>query len=109
MAEFEKKTWGSYEWDNNKSLLENVQAARAQNAVIETSDLQRLEDGIQEALSVMGSDIRRGSDSFYSVGTEINMIWNQLEAIEGLLRSELDLDIPYPEFPDPEFDSDTPA
>lgn len=45
---FTKKTWGTYEYDNSKSLDENIAAAKAAKALIETADMQRIEDGIAE-------------------------------------------------------------
>lgn len=45
---FTKKTWVTYEYDNSKSLDENIAAAKTAKALIETADLQRIEDGIEE-------------------------------------------------------------
>lgn len=38
------KTWGTYEWDASKTHSQNIEAARAANALITTSDLQRYEN-----------------------------------------------------------------
>lgn len=84
---FEKKTWGSYEWDDNKSTLENIQAAKTQNAVIETSDLQRIEDGIQDALSKTANDIDliRPSTGSVNLGEIVNDILDgQEEGIKAM-------------------------
>lgn len=45
---FTKKTWGTYKWDDSKTVDENIAAAKAAKAIIETADLQRIEDGIAE-------------------------------------------------------------
>lgn len=45
---FTKKTWGKYTWDEEKTLEENIAAAKAAKALIETADMQRIEDGIAE-------------------------------------------------------------
>ena len=45
---FTKKTWGTYKWDEGKTLEENIAAAKAAKALIETADMQRIEDGIAE-------------------------------------------------------------
>jgi hypothetical protein len=45
---FTKKTWGTYKWDDSKTVDENIAAAKTAKALIETADLQRIEDGIAE-------------------------------------------------------------
>jgi hypothetical protein len=45
---FTKKTWGTYKWDDSKTVDENIAAAKAAKALIETADMQRIEDGIAE-------------------------------------------------------------
>lgn len=46
-----EKTWGSYEWDNDKTHSENIDGARNANALITTDDLQRYENAIASLTS----------------------------------------------------------
>ena len=54
---YTKKTWGTYTWDETKSFEENIAAAKTAKALIETTDLQRIEDGIDGASKPAWADI----------------------------------------------------
>lgn len=43
---YTKKTWGSYSYDEKKSVAENVAAAADAKALITTDDLNHIENGI---------------------------------------------------------------
>lgn len=48
---YEPKEWGTYTWDPELSIAENVTAARTAKALIEVEDLQRIEDALAEGVS----------------------------------------------------------
>lgn len=43
---YEKQTWGTYTYDESKSLTENIAAAKAANALVTTDKIKHIEDGI---------------------------------------------------------------
>lgn len=45
---YTKKTWGTYKYDESKSLAENIEAAKTANALITTDDMNRIEQGITD-------------------------------------------------------------
>ena len=54
---YTKKTWGTYQWDEDKTFEENIAAAKTAKALIETTDMQRIEDGIDSASKPAWADI----------------------------------------------------
>lgn len=55
--DYDKKTWGTYEWDDELTVAQNVTAARNADALIETADLQRIEDAIEELSELTIPDV----------------------------------------------------
>ncbi|WP_270333108.1 hypothetical protein [Ligilactobacillus acidipiscis] len=45
---YEKQTWGTYQYDESKSLAENITAAETANALVTTDKIKHIEDGIAE-------------------------------------------------------------
>jgi hypothetical protein len=43
---YEKQTWGTYTYDESKTLAENIAAAKAANALVTTDKIKHIEDGI---------------------------------------------------------------
>ena len=66
---FTKKTWGTYKWDEGKTLEENIAAAKAAKALIETADMQRIEDGIAEK-AAKGDTGARGPEGPAGIGVK---------------------------------------
>lgn len=48
---FNKKVWGTYNWNDQLTVAQNVTAAIAASALIRTVDLQKLEDALEAAAS----------------------------------------------------------
>lgn len=61
---YEKQTWGTYTYDESKSLTENIAAAKAANALVTTDKIKHIEDGIvNEQVGPQGEDGKNGSDA----------------------------------------------
>lgn len=60
---YEKQTWGTYTYDESKSLTENIAAAKAANALVTTDKIKHIEDGIaNEQVGPKGEDGAPGKD-----------------------------------------------
>jgi len=58
---YEKQAWGTYTYDESKSLAENIAAAKAANALATTDKIKHIEDGI--ANEQVGPQGEAGSDA----------------------------------------------
>lgn len=60
---YEKQTWGTYQYDESKSLAENIAAAEKANALVTTDKIKHIEDGIaNEQVGPKGKDGTNGKD-----------------------------------------------
>lgn len=64
---YEKQEWGTYTYDESKSLAENIAAAKAANALVTTDKVKHIEDGIANEQvgpqGETGADGKDGSDA----------------------------------------------
>lgn len=59
---YTKQTWGTYQYDESKSLAENITAAEAANALVTVDKIKHIEDGIaNEQVGPAGKDGATGT------------------------------------------------